>query len=88
MTGQAAWFDLRVKIERCAEHEMGETSPQFASLARAHATPRPAISQFGAAFKPRTPPPEQGTHREFVGNREQAAESIAGLTDAAGEDDK
>ena len=87
VTGQAAWFDLRVRIERCADHEAGETAPQFPSLARANATPRLAISQFGAAFKPEAPPPEQGTHREFVGNREQAAESIAGLESDAAEDD-
>ncbi len=89
VTGQAAWFDLRVTIERCAAHEMGATSPQFPSLERANATPRPAISQFGANFKPSTQPPEQGTtHREFVGNRAQAAASTPGLTKDAGEDRK
>jgi len=32
VTGQAAWYDLRVRIEKCAEAEAGETAPQFAPL--------------------------------------------------------
>src|SRR5206468_2183170 len=29
VTGQAAWYDLRVRIEKVARHEKGETSPRF-----------------------------------------------------------
>ncbi|MFV2093617.1 MAG: molybdopterin dinucleotide binding domain-containing protein, partial [Hyphomicrobiales bacterium] len=29
VTGQAAWFDLRVNIEKCADHEAGATEPMF-----------------------------------------------------------
>ena len=36
ITGQAAWYDLRVSIEKAAPDEAGETSPQFEPL---HAPP-------------------------------------------------
>jgi anaerobic selenocysteine-containing dehydrogenase len=29
VTGQAAWYDLRVRIEKAARHDKGETSPRF-----------------------------------------------------------
>ena len=32
VTGQAAWFDLKVQIEKCAEGEAKEISPKFATL--------------------------------------------------------
>ena len=32
ITGQAAWYDLRVKITKAAEAEAGETSPRFERL--------------------------------------------------------
>ena len=37
ITGQAAWYDLRVSIEKAAPDEAGVTSPQFKPL---HAPPR------------------------------------------------
>ena len=36
ITGQAAWYDLRVSIEKAAPDEAGETLPQFVPL---HAPP-------------------------------------------------
>jgi sulfite dehydrogenase (quinone) subunit SoeA len=33
VTGQAAWYDLRVRIEKVAAHERRETSPQFEAFA-------------------------------------------------------
>jgi len=33
ITGQAAWYDLRVRIERCDAVEAGETAPRFAAPA-------------------------------------------------------
>ena len=32
VTGQAAWFDLRVRIEKCAPDEAGYTEPRFVPL--------------------------------------------------------
>jgi anaerobic selenocysteine-containing dehydrogenase len=39
ITGQAAWFDLMVRIERCVPGEPKETAPQFEPLRRAEAVP-------------------------------------------------
>ena len=33
VTGQAAWYDLKVRIEKAAEHEPAETWPRFEALA-------------------------------------------------------
>jgi anaerobic selenocysteine-containing dehydrogenase len=50
VTGQAAWFDLRVAIEKCdAGDEV--TEPQFAALKVPPGLPEaPRIGRFGAAF--------------------------------------
>ena len=32
VTGQAAWYDLKVRLRKCAAEEAGETSPSFAAL--------------------------------------------------------
>jgi len=79
VTGQAAWFDLRVNIEKCSADEAHETAPQFGSLKRTAAGPRPAVSNFGFDLKSGEEIPLAGTHREFVGNRAEACETIAGF---------
>ena len=38
VTGQAAWYDLRVRIEKATPEEAGETDPAFATL-----TPPPGL---------------------------------------------
>jgi len=44
VTGQAAWYDLRVRIEKAARDEIGRAEPQFPPLARpANLVPAPAI---------------------------------------------
>ena len=44
VTGQAAWYDLRVRIEKAAPDEAGETAPRFAPLPRPPGVAeRPAI---------------------------------------------
>ncbi len=51
VTGQAAWFDLRVRLIKCTAEEAGETAPVFeaakrpASLAKA-----PKILRYGVGF--------------------------------------
>ena len=51
VTGQAAWFDLRVRIEKCeAGDEISE--PQFPTLPLpVGLTPAPTVSRYGAQFK-------------------------------------
>jgi hypothetical protein len=52
ITGQAAWFDLRVRLEKCDPVEAGETAPLHPALARPPNLPeRPAISRYGEGFK-------------------------------------
>lgn len=52
VTGQAAWFDLRVRLEKCDPVEAGETAPLHPALqAPPNLPPRPEISRFGAEFK-------------------------------------
>jgi anaerobic selenocysteine-containing dehydrogenase len=52
VTGQAAWYDLRVRIEKVDAAELRETAPSFPTL---HAPPglasRPAILRYGSDFK-------------------------------------
>ncbi len=49
VTGQAAWYDLRVRLEKALPEEAGETVPQFPTLKPppSLATP-PAVLRYGA----------------------------------------
>ena len=52
VTGQAAWFDLRVRLVACDPAEEGFTEPQFARLeAPPHFLPAPPKLAFGAEFR-------------------------------------
>jgi len=48
VTGQAAWFDLRVRIAKAAAHD-GVSHPQFASIPHASVDDRPL--RYGAEFR-------------------------------------
>jgi anaerobic selenocysteine-containing dehydrogenase len=53
VTGQAAWYDLRVKIEKAAVAEEGN-QPQFGQLELPPGMPeRPEVSRYGARFRAR-----------------------------------
>ena len=48
VTGQAAWFDLRVRIEKAAADEPAEAWPQFDTLPRMNGADRPdAVLRYG-----------------------------------------
>ncbi|MDH3335946.1 MAG: hypothetical protein OEL50_04805, partial [Rhodospirillaceae bacterium] len=52
VTGQAAWFDVRVKIEKATPEEAGETLPQFKATKKPpHMPKKPKILRYGAEFK-------------------------------------
>jgi anaerobic selenocysteine-containing dehydrogenase len=54
VTGQAAWFDLKVRIEKCAPEEAGFTEPQFERFAQPpHFSTAPEKVSFGAEFRAR-----------------------------------
>ena len=53
VTGQAAWFDLRVRIRK-AEAGEGVSEPQFETLAAVPGLkPRPGKLRFGEQFLPK-----------------------------------
>jgi len=52
VTGQAAWYDLRVRIER-ADDGIAETAPRFAPLRHPFGTPTVRELAYGADFKER-----------------------------------
>jgi anaerobic selenocysteine-containing dehydrogenase len=51
VTGQAAWYDLRVRIEKAEPNKAHETFPRFEPLAGNMLPPSPAVSTFGAEFR-------------------------------------
>ncbi|MFM9842410.1 MAG: molybdopterin oxidoreductase family protein [Dongiaceae bacterium] len=53
ITGQAAWYDLRVRIEKAAENEWPQSEPQFADLKAPVSREKPALLRYGARFRGR-----------------------------------
>ena len=49
VTGQAAWFDLRVRITKAADTGVSMSEPQFAPLELGQADDRPL--RYGAQFR-------------------------------------
>ena len=54
VTGQAAWYDLRVKIEK-APAPRDHAEPVFAALEAPPLAARPAVLRYGAQFRPPRP---------------------------------
>jgi sulfite dehydrogenase (quinone) subunit SoeA len=54
VTGQAAWYDLRVRLEPAAAAEAGASAPQFALLRPPPGLgAAPQVSRYGAEFRAR-----------------------------------
>ena len=52
VTGQAAWFDLRVRMEKASPEEAGTTAPQFNDLSpKVGLRERANILRYGAEFR-------------------------------------
>lgn len=52
VTGQGAWYDLRVRIEKASPDEAGESGPQFEPTAALPGTgERPAVLTYGDTFR-------------------------------------
>ncbi len=92
VTGQAAWFDLRVKITKCASAESGFTEPMFERLpALPGSTAAPDVSRYGSDLKPPPTgmaagekPLKSAQTRDWIGNRHENASNIAALPDGKG----
>ncbi len=50
VTGQAAWYDLRVDVKKCSHDEPPETAPRFEPTASPVPAAKVAVSDFGRAF--------------------------------------
>ena len=84
VTGQAAWFDLRVKVEKCTPEEIAQSEPQFEALAALPNAPvRPDVLRYGASLKG-DPAGEAVGQTEWVGNRHESAHSVEGVKDGHG----
>ncbi len=85
VTGQAAWFDLRVRIEKCRPEEAGETAPMFERLSAPPGVGRtPGILRYGKSLKPPHSGRTGGFHREYIGNRAEVAETVPGIAPGPG----
>ncbi|MGV6801516.1 MAG: molybdopterin oxidoreductase family protein [bacterium] len=84
VTGQAAWFDLRVRIEKCAPHEIEETQPQFPEIPDfPDELPTPDVLRFGASLTG-TVQGQPVEEEDWIGNRHEIAESVPGVPDGYG----
>jgi sulfite dehydrogenase (quinone) subunit SoeA len=51
ITGQAAWYDLRVRIEKAPAAEAGHSAPRYTAFGHPRSmTPPPEIVRYGARF--------------------------------------
>jgi anaerobic selenocysteine-containing dehydrogenase len=88
VTGQAAWYDLRVRLERCLPEECGETSPFMEPV---KAPPRrgvadPETLRYGLDLKCREPAVDGrgAAAKEWIGNRHEVSLNVAGVADGKG----
>lgn len=81
VTGQASWYDLRVKIYKCAPDEWGFTEPMYEAMKGPISDLDP--SNYGADLKGE-PTDHIAEIREYVGQRHANAETIPGIHDGHG----
>ena len=67
ITGQAAWYDLRVNIEKCQEHEAGTLEPNYEAT-KAIAGDKKTISTFGMDLKGQPSQTHPVKIKEWVSN--------------------
>ncbi|MDJ0686259.1 MAG: molybdopterin oxidoreductase family protein [Alphaproteobacteria bacterium] len=91
VTGQAAWYDLRVRLEKCAEDGPGETEPTFDMLPPLAEAPKPAgfdaersLLRYGESLTGAPSGRSAAEHREWIGNRHEYAQGDAGVQDGQG----
>ncbi|PHR62983.1 MAG: formate dehydrogenase [Robiginitomaculum sp.] len=82
VTGQAAWFDLRVRLQKCAPEEFGFTEPMFEAFEHIPAADTQVL-RYGAELKGE-PSGEGVAERTWIGNRHENAANIKGVKDGKG----
>ena len=79
VTGQAAWFDLRVKVEKCSSDEIGKTEPQYpAQASMPNAPERPDVLRYGAELKG-TPVEGSVPAEDWIAHRKEVARNVPGM---------
>jgi len=85
VTGQAAWYDLRVRIEKCLPHEAGESdSGMQPTKAAPRLMAKPATLRYGAEFDGPPSGHTGGRHLEFIGSRNTVADAVPGVRHGIG----
>jgi hypothetical protein len=78
VTGQAAWYDLKVRLEKCSPAEAGATEPMFErfetpTLAPA-ATDSDGMLRYGKGLHPSASGQPAVPMKEWIGNQKARAE--------------
>ena len=85
MTGQAAWYDLRVRLEKCAPGESGETAPMQDPVANANRrSAEPAVQRFGKHIQDRRTGDAPVATTEWIAHRNSVAENVDGISPGRG----
>ena len=82
VTGQAAWFDLRVKLVKCQPEEAGFSEPMFEAFEHAPKADIPVL-RFGSNLQGQ----QKGNsvpEKTWIGNRHENSTNIFGLKDGHG----
>ena len=83
VTGQAAWYDLKIRLEKCTPAEAGATEPMFERFHRPDladpATDGDGTLRYGASQHAEESGKAGATPRDWVGNREAHAHRGSGV---------
>jgi len=84
ITGQAAWYDLRVRLEKCTSAEASETDPRFAALPPIPERTATPVLRYGADFDRAPAGTTSADHLEWIGNRRENAATGSGVRPGRG----
>tara|TARA_R100000005_G_scaffold96620_1_gene85247 strand:- start:2912 stop:5905 length:2994 start_codon:yes stop_codon:yes gene_type:complete len=79
VTGQAAWYDLRVRIEKCSAREAGETAPMFKPQGHDYLPPAPDILRYGESLTGGTSGRAPVQEKDWIGNRKELSAKGTGI---------
>ncbi|MDF2368799.1 molybdopterin oxidoreductase family protein [Sneathiella sp.] len=79
VTGQAAWYDLRVSIEKCDAADFGETEPMFEAQGAAGLPEPTELLRYGANLKGEASHLDPVPMKDWIGNRKENAGKKSGI---------